>query len=73
MKKFFALAVLVALSACADSQNCVWTGKGDDVYRKRTRDYNWYDGRTDHYGETGNRDTLYHNSAKDGQWTNKGE
>ncbi len=68
-KTFVAVAILLGLSACAD--NCVWTGKGDDVYRKRTRDYNWYDGRNDHYGETGNRDALYHNSAKDGQWTTR--
>ncbi len=63
-----ALALLTGLSACAQNSACM--GGGDDVYRKRTRDYNWYDGRQSHYGETGNRDTLYHNGAKDGQWTN---
>lgn len=68
-KTLLALAVLTGLAACSDGKNCVWTGEGDDVYRKRTRDYNWYDGRKDYHGETGQRDAIYHNGAKDGQWT----
>ncbi len=68
-RTFIALALLTGLAACSDNPAC--HPNGDDVYRKRTRDYNWYDGRHDAHGETGKRDALYHNSAKDGQWTTR--
>lgn len=62
------MLALTTLAACSSAPECAMK-PGDDVYRKRTRDYNWYDGRTPHHGATGQRDALYHNGAKDGQWT----
>lgn len=63
-----ALFALTTLSACTAAcyPDVV---DGDDVYRRRTRDYNWYDGRTEYHGDTGKYDQLYHNGAQDGSWT----
>lgn len=62
------LFALTTLSACTAAcyPDVV---DGDDVYRRRTRDYNWYDGRADWHGEKKAGESLYRNSAQDDLWT----